>query len=61
VTGHTEDALRCSSISKIVDLPLTVATSEAIRAKSLISCQYSQVLDLVVTCATAVCAIVADE
>jgi len=61
VAGHTEYTLRGSSISKIVDLPFTIATSEAVCAKCLVSCQYSQILDLVVACAAAICAIVADE
>jgi hypothetical protein len=61
VAGHTEYALRGSSIAQVVDFPFTIATSEAVCAKGLVSCQYSQVFDLVVTCAAAVCAIVADE
>lgn len=61
VTGHTEYALRGSSIAKIVDFPLAIATSETVGTERLISCQYSQILDLVVACAAAVGAIVADE
>lgn len=61
MAGHTEYALRRSSIPQVIYLPFTIATSEAVCAKCLIPCQYGQVFDLVVACAAAVCAIVADE
>lgn len=61
MTGHTEYALRGSSIAKIIDLPFAIATSETVCAEGLISCQYGQILDLVVACAAAVGAIVANE
>lgn len=61
MAGHAEYALRSSSISKIVDFPLAIATSETVCTEGLISCQYSQILDLVVAGAAAVGAIVADE
>lgn len=61
MTGHTEYALRGSRISKIVNFPLAIATPETICTERLISCQYSQILDLVVACAAAVGAVVANE
>lgn len=61
MTGHTEYALRGSGIAKIIDLPLAIATSEAVCAECLISCQYSQIFDLVAARAAAVGAVVANE
>lgn len=61
MTLHAENALRCPSISKIVDLAFAVAAFEAGGAEGLVASQDGQVLDFVVTSAAAICAIIADE
>lgn len=58
---HTEDSLRCSGISQVLNLLLAVPTAEAIGAKGLVSGEDGQVFDFVPTGTTAVCTIVADE
>lgn len=58
VTIHAKDALRGARISEVLNLFLAVATLETVGAKGLVSSQNSQVLDLVLAAATAVCAIV---
>lgn len=58
---HAEDALRCPSISEVLNLLLTVPALEASGAERLVSCENRQILDFVSTVATAVCAVVADE
>lgn len=61
MTAHAKDALGRPRIAQIFYFSLAVSTSEAGRAKGLISRQDGQVFDLVAACAAAVCAIVADE
>lgn len=58
---HAEDALRCSSISQVFNLLLTVPTLETIRAERLVTRENSQVFDLGATARAAVRAVVADE
>jgi hypothetical protein len=61
VAIHAEDSLRSASIAQVLDLPLTIAALEAIGAKRLVSGQYGQILNLVPTTATTICAIIADQ
>lgn len=61
MTFHAEDALSSPRITKVLNLPLAVATFEAVGAEGLITSQDGQVLNLVTTAATAVCAVVADQ
>lgn len=61
MTTHAEDPLRRPSISEILDLAFAVAAAETRRAEGLVSRQDGQILDLTTTCATAVCAVVADQ
>lgn len=61
MAAHTEDALRCSRVSEILDLSLAVTTPEAAGTECLVSGKDGQVFDLVAACATAIGAIVADE
>lgn len=56
---HAKDSLRGSSIAKVFDLSLTIATLEAVGAESLISGQDSEIFNFVEAAATAVCTIVA--
>lgn len=58
---HAEYPLRRPRISKIFDLFLAVPTSKAAGTECLVSCQDSEIFDLVPTRAAAVCTIVADE
>ena len=58
---HTKDALRCSSIAKVLDLLLTISTLEAISAESLVTGQDGQIFNLIATVTAAVCAVVAYE
>ena len=61
VTVHAEDALRGTGIAKVLDLVFAATTSEAVGAKGLIAGQDGEILNLLVTGATAVGAIVADQ
>lgn len=58
---HAENTLRSPGIAQVFYLPLAVAALEAIGAECLVACKDREVLNLVVTAATAVGAIVADE
>ena len=58
---HAKDALRCPSISEVLDLLLAVSTLEAIGAECLVSCEDCQIFNLVTTVTTAVRAVVADQ
>jgi len=59
VTTHAEYALRGSCIAEVFDLALAISAAEARRAEGLISCQNSQVFNLVAASAAAIRAIVA--
>lgn len=61
MTAHAKYALRSPCIPQIFNLALAVATSEAGRAKCLVSGKNSKILDFVTASATAIRAIVADE
>lgn len=61
MAGHAEDALGCAGVSKILDLPLAVSAPKAAGAECLVARKDCQILNLVPACATAVCAIVANE
>jgi hypothetical protein len=61
MTTHAENALRCSGIPQILDLPLAIPTPEARGTECLLASKDSQVLDLVTTSTAAVCAVVTDE
>ena len=61
VTGHTEDALRRSGVSKIFDLAFAVSTSETARTVGLVASQDGQILDFIPTGTAAVGATVANE
>lgn len=61
MTAHTENALRSSSISQVLDLPLAVATPKARCAEGLIPGEDGEVFDLVVAGTAAICTVVADE
>jgi len=61
VTTHAKDSLRCACISKILNLPLAIPAPETCCAKCLISCEDSQIFNLVPACTTAICTIVADQ
>ena len=61
VAVHTEDALRGSRISQVLNLSLAVTALEASRTKGLVAGQYGKVLDLVAAVAAAVCAVVANQ
>ena len=61
MTVHAKDALRRSRIAKVLDLFLAIAAFEAVCAESLVTCQYSQIFNLVSAAATAVGAVVADQ
>lgn len=58
---HAENALRCSSISKVFNLSLAVATFETVGAKGLVSGQNGKIFNLVEAAAAAVGAVVAYE
>jgi len=58
---HTEDALACTSIAQVFNLPLAVATLEAVGTERLIAGQDREVFDFVPACAAAVGAIIANE
>lgn len=61
MTAHAKDALRCSSIAEILNFSLAVPAAKASRTECLIPRKDSQVLNLIATCAAAVCTVVADE
>ena len=61
MTFHTEYPLRSPGIFEILNLLLAVPTLETGRAKGLIAREYSQILDLITTCAAAIGTIVTDE
>ena len=61
MTFHAEYTLRRSCIFEVLDFLFTIPTAEARGTKGLISSQDGQILDLVVTCAATIRAIVADE
>ena len=58
MTFHTKDALCSARITQVLNLSLAVATFEAIGAKGLISCQDSQILNLVTTTTATVSAVI---
>ena len=61
MTSHTIDPLRGSGILEVLDLPFTVSTLEACCAKGLILCENDKVLNLVITDAADIRALVAYE
>ena len=61
MTAHAEDALRCSSITEVLDLPLAIATSKAGGTERLVARQDCQVFNLVAASIAAVRAVVAYE
>ena len=61
MTFHTKYPLRSSGIFEILNLLLAIPTLEAGRAKGLIAGEYSQILDLITTCAAAIGTIITDE
>ena len=61
MTIHAKYTLRCSRITKILDLLLAVPAFEAVRAECLVPSKDRQILDLVSARATAIGAIVADQ
>jgi hypothetical protein len=61
VAAHAKDALRCPSIAKILNLPLTVAATEACRTECLIARQDGKVLYFVAARTATVRAVIADE
>ena len=58
---HTKYPLRGPRITQILDLFLAATAPKATGAKSVISGEDSQILDLVPACTAAVCTIIADE
>jgi hypothetical protein len=58
---HTEDTLGGSSIAQVLNFPLAVSASEALRAEGLFTRQNGQVFNLVSTRATAVGTIAANQ
>ena len=61
MAGHAEDALRRARIAQVLDLPLAVATFEAVGAEGLVAGEDGQVLDLLPARVARVGAVVADE
>jgi len=61
VTRHAKDALACTRIPQILNLPLAISTFEAGSAKGLVACENGEVFDLVTTGVAAICAVVAYE
>jgi hypothetical protein len=61
MTAHAEYSLRGPGIPKILNLPLTVATSKAGSTKCLVASEDGKILDLVATGTAAVGAVVANE
>ena len=61
MTAHTKDALRGARITQVLDLPLTIATSEAAGAKGLIASQNRQVFNLIAAGVATVRAVIANE
>ena len=61
MTFHTEYSLRSPGIFEILDLLLAVPTFETGRTEGLIAREYSQILDLITTCAAAVGTAITDE
>ena len=59
MAAHAEDALGCPRISQILDLLLTISTSETRAAEGLIAGENREVLDLVSARIAAVGAVVA--
>ena len=59
MTAHAKDSLRRSGVTKVLDLPFAVPTSEASSTEGLVPSKDSQVLDLVATGTAAVGAVVA--
>ena len=58
---HTENSLRSSGVSQILDFPLAISASKTGCAESLVTSENSKVLNLFTAGATAVCAIVTYE
>lgn len=61
MTFHTEYPLRSPGIFEILDLLLAVPTFETSCTEGLIAREYSQILDLITTCAAAVGTAITDE
>lgn len=61
MTAHAEDALRCPSISEVLDLALAVSAPKACGTERLVAGENGELFDLVSACRAAVRAVVADE
>ena len=59
MTVHAEDPLRCSCISEVFNLSLTIPALEAGRTERLVASQNSQILNFIPAATAAVCAVVA--
>jgi hypothetical protein len=60
VTVHAEDALGCSRITKILNLPLAISAFETVGAECLITGEDGKILNLITAAAATVCTIIAD-
>jgi hypothetical protein len=58
---HAKDALRRPRITQVLNLPLTVPTSEAAGAEGLVAGEDGEILDLVAASIAAVGAVVANK
>ncbi len=56
---HAKDALRGAGISQVLNLALTVPTTEAGSTKGLVSSENSHVLDFIIANSARICTIVA--
>jgi hypothetical protein len=59
VAIHAKNSLRRACITQVLDLPLTITALEAVGTKGLVTGENGQVLNLVATTATTICAIIA--
>ena len=61
MTVHAEYPLRCPRIFEVLYFPFAIPTPEAAGAKGLVAGENGEILDLILACAAAVCAVVTDE
>jgi hypothetical protein len=61
MAAHAENTLRCPSIAKVLNLSLTVATTEARRTECLVARQDGEILYFVTARTATIRAVIADE